>query len=58
MRCLSCNNILTDFEATRKFSYSKKYVDLCLKCQETIPDMPDVLERSDLSGQEIYLEEE
>lgn len=31
MRCLSCNIVLSDFEATRKF-ISGAYVDLCNKC--------------------------
>lgn len=32
MRCLSCNEILTDLEAVRKFSGSGSYSDLCESC--------------------------
>lgn len=32
MRCLACNVALSDFEATRKFSGSGEFVDLCNHC--------------------------
>lgn len=32
MRCLSCNKILSSFESTRKYRYSKEFVDLCNLC--------------------------
>ncbi len=32
MKCLACDKILTDYEATRKFSGSKEFVDLCNHC--------------------------
>jgi len=32
MRCLACNKALTDYEATRRFSESKEFVDLCNHC--------------------------
>jgi hypothetical protein len=48
MKCLACDRILTDFEATRK-TESGAYLDLCNHCfysgvNEEIP----VLEREDL----------
>lgn len=32
MRCLACNKVLNDFEATRKYHESKQYIDLCNHC--------------------------
>jgi len=32
MRCISCNKELTDFEATRKYSDSEEFIDLCNDC--------------------------
>jgi hypothetical protein len=48
MRCLSCNCILTDFEATRKYE-NGEYVDLCNSCLNK-SDMEDIVlvEREDL----------
>ena len=48
MRCLSCNRNLSDFESTRKYTTSGKYVDLCNSCFGTISKEVPVLERADL----------
>lgn len=48
MKCLSCDVILDDFEATRKYADSKAFVDLCNKCFGTIEPKILVLEREDL----------
>lgn len=32
MRCLACNVELTDFEATRKYSNTEEFIDLCNRC--------------------------
>ena len=49
MRCLSCNTILTDFEATRRYDNTYEYIDLCNSCfRET--DIKCATERSDLVG--------
>lgn len=53
IRCLSCNKILSDFEATRKFAESEAYVDLCLKCDSTSDFSGlDILVRPDLITEE------
>lgn len=39
MRCLSCDCILQDHEATRKGTFSGEYLDLCDNCLQTIPDI-------------------
>ena len=48
MRCLACNKILNDFEATRKSATTGEYVDLCNHCFSTISDQVYVTERWDL----------
>jgi len=32
MRCAACNDLLTDYEATRKSLVTGDYLDLCTKC--------------------------
>lgn len=49
MKCLSCDTILTDLEATRKFSGSGAFVDLCNDCFSTIADEVEVMENESLS---------
>lgn len=48
MRCISCNCVLTDFEATRRGVNTGDYIDLCNKCFATIADDIEVFEREDL----------
>ena len=48
MRCLSCNTILSSFEATRKYIDSQEFVDLCNYCFREIGDTLVVDERFDL----------
>lgn len=49
MRCVACNCVLTDFEATRKGVNTGEYIDLCNKCYSTIAADIDVTEREDLN---------
>ena len=48
MRCVACNAVLTDFEATRKSATTGDYIDLCNKCFNTIREEVAVIERKDL----------
>lgn len=32
MRCMACDVVLTDFEATRKYHGTDKHIDLCNDC--------------------------
>jgi len=48
MRCLSCNCILTDFEATRKAVVTGEYIDMCNHCFKSIEDLIEYTERDDL----------
>lgn len=52
MKCLSCDVILTDFEATRKSAYSGQYIDLCNRCFSSVKDQVLVVERYDLLHEE------
>jgi hypothetical protein len=59
MRCIACNAVLTDFEATRKGANTGDYIDMCERCFSTIKDDIDVIERKDLleDGYEDEIEE-
>jgi hypothetical protein len=48
MRCLACNKILNDFEATRKSVTSGTFVDLCNHCFHDVEYDIQSLEREDL----------
>jgi hypothetical protein len=52
MRCLSCNEILSDFEATRKSVNTNQFIDLCNRCYHTVDDDILSLERGDLEHEE------
>ena len=56
MKCLSCDQILNDFEATRKYN-SGEYLDLCNSCYYTISNQITVQEREDLREYEDISEE-
>ena len=55
MKCLSCDRILSDFEATRKYP-SNEYIDLCNSCFKTIKQDIEYSERMDLMDVEAELE--
>ena len=46
MKCLSCDCILTDREAVRKFQESKTYVELCDNCLPYIEDEVNYVDNS------------
>jgi len=48
MRCLACNEILTEFESTIKYTTSGKFLDLCGKCRSYVTNSLDTTERYDL----------
>lgn len=48
MRCLSCNEVMTDFEATRKSVYSGQFIDLCNHCFASVSDDLQTIDRQDL----------
>ena len=36
MKCLCCDKMLTDFEATRKHAVTGMFIDLCQQCFKTV----------------------
>lgn len=53
MRCLACDCVLTDFEATRKWTRTGEFVDLCDRCFSGLnTTRADVDERDDLRDHE------
>lgn len=56
MRCLACNAELTDYEATRKSSVTKEFVDLCNNCYNSINDDLEVIDNKDLISFQDYVD--
>lgn len=62
MRCICCDKILNDFEATRKSIKTGEYLDMCSKCYSTIDKQVLTYERYDLkdddedSGDDLELD--
>lgn len=59
MRCLACNTILTDYEATRRYKSTGGFVDLCNHCYNEsdvptleIQDRPDLAEYEECDGED------
>lgn len=48
MRCQICNEVLTDFEATRRIQRTRVYFDLCNPCFKSIDTNLPVADRKDL----------
>ena len=48
MRCVACNCVLSDYEATRKGTITGEYLDLCDDCFKPIADEVAVIVRHDL----------
>lgn len=49
MRCLSCNALLSNQEATVRFTESNSYVDLCSACRRWLPSDVSYLSNDDES---------
>lgn len=48
MRCVCCNTVLSDFEATRRSINTDDFVDICNVCLKTIDDDVKTIDRLDL----------
>ena len=48
MRCVCCNSLLSDFEATRRCASTGDFLDMCNECFHTVQEDIDVYERYDL----------
>ena len=58
MRCLACNKILNDFEATRKSATTGKYVDLCNHCFHNVEQDIESVVREDLRDEDSFDDEQ
>jgi len=58
MRCRACDELLTDYEVTRKSARTDEYLDLCNNCFRHIQDDFEIIDRPDLKHlqDEIELE--
>lgn len=52
MRCLSCNTIMTDYEATRKNIFTGEFIDLCNHCFASVSEYLHTIERDDLAHED------
>ncbi|HET8687389.1 MAG TPA: hypothetical protein VFM18_12115 [Methanosarcina sp.] len=55
MRCLCCNRILNDYEATRRHAITGEFIDICNRCIEDL-GIPSV-GRDDLKPEEQMLDD-
>lgn len=44
MRCLACNQVLNEFESTRKSKETGEFVDLCNSCYTHVKEDMQVVE--------------
>lgn len=58
MKCLACDKILSDYEATRKYESNGEFVDLCNECLHA-SDLVNInfMDRPDLSNVEDQTDE-
>lgn len=55
MRCVACNRILNDFEATRRHVETGEFADICNTCSEELE--LNLIGREDLNPYDDYVEE-
>lgn len=56
MRCVVCNEGLTDFEATRKYADTDDFVDMCNHCYSYVKRNIHTTEREDLLTEQDHVE--
>lgn len=56
MRCVICNEGLTDFEATRKYADTDDFVDMCNHCYSYVKRNIHTTEREDLLTEHDHAE--
>lgn len=49
MRCVACDTILTDYEATLRSEVTDEYLDMCMDCLNEIPEVT-YIDRPDLQS--------
>jgi uncharacterized metal-binding protein YceD (DUF177 family) len=65
MRCVCCDAVLSDFDATRKHGVTGQYLDTCSRCLDEINQTLNqegaymqTIDRKDLTDKDTYIEEE
>lgn len=62
MRCVICNVMLSDFEATRKSAETGEYLDTCCKClaytKQATVDNFNLMDAEDHSNMEANIDSE
>ncbi len=53
MKCVACDCLLTDFEATRRHAVHGYFFDLCSPCLASVPVDLETVERFDLFDPEL-----
>lgn len=50
MRCVCCNQALSDFESTRRHAVTKEFLDLCNRCFAVVDETTAIphIDRADL----------
>jgi len=48
LRCVCCNNLLSDYEATRRNIETNTFVDMCNECFSTVDGDMKTIDRLDL----------
>jgi hypothetical protein len=56
MRCVICNEGLSDFEATRKYADSSEFVDMCNHCYSYVKRSVHTIDRDDLLTEQDHVE--
>jgi len=47
MRCMSCNELMNDYEATRRYRSTNEYLDLCRYCSSHVSEI-EIDDRAEL----------
>lgn len=58
MRCVCCNSILTDYEATMRNANTLEFLDMCGSCHGSVKDVIPTINRADLQHTETDDNEE
>ena len=57
MRCVCCNNTLSDYESTRRHGMTHEFLDMCNRCMKDVPNIP-TKDRADLVKETDYVDED
>ena len=58
MRCICCNSILTDYEATMRNANTLEFLDMCAGCYSHVKETIPTINRADLQHTQFEDDEE